>query len=143
MRSVTVAPPRATRSASRRSPATPRCGSSSASPKASKGPRFVPPTSFAGRLVPFKHSGVRHVRLIKTVHDQTDVTVPDDAWLIIDGGSPRASRWAVALALLFLGFTAWNVASVARVLARGPRSRDRRRRARSRGVIRAVEQALK
>ena len=61
---------------------------------------------------------MRHVGLIKTVHDQTDVTVPDDAWLIIDGGSPRASRWAVALALLFLGFTGWNVASVARVLAR-------------------------
>ena len=87
-------------------------------PEGFEGPRFVPPTSFAGRLVPFKTSGVRHVGLIKTVHDQTDVTVPDDAWLIIDGGSPRASRWAVALALLFLGFTAWNVASVARVLAR-------------------------
>lgn len=87
-------------------------------PEGFEGPRFVPPTSFAGRLVPFKHSGVRHVGLIKTVHDQTDVTVPDDAWLIIDGGSPRASRWAVALALLFLGFTGWNVASIARVLAR-------------------------
>ncbi len=87
-------------------------------PEGFEGPRFVPPTSFAGRLVPFKHSGVRHVGLIKTVNDQTDVTVPDDAWLIIDGGSPRASRWAVALALLFLGFTGWNVASIARVLAR-------------------------
>jgi hypothetical protein len=92
-------------------------------PEGFEGPRFVPPTSFAGRLVPFKTSGVRHVGLIKTVHDQTDVTVPDDAWLIIDGGSPRASRWAVALALLFLGFTAWNIASVARVLAR-VRDRD-------------------
>jgi hypothetical protein len=78
----------------------------------------VPPTSFAGRLVPFKSSGVRHVGLIKTVHDQTEITVPDDAWLIIDGGSPRASRWAVALSLLFLGFTAWNLASVVRILAR-------------------------
>ena len=87
-------------------------------PEGFEGPRFVPPTSFAGRLVPFKQSGVRHVGLIKTIHDQADVTVPDDAWLIIDGGSPRASRWAVALALLFLGFTGWNVASVARVLAR-------------------------
>ncbi|MEP7120339.1 MAG: hypothetical protein ABJE95_05495 [Byssovorax sp.] len=87
-------------------------------PEGFEGPRFVPPTSFAGRLVPFNRSGVRHVGLIKTVHDQTDIAVPDDAWLIIDGGSPRASRWAVALALLFLGFTGWNIASVARVLAR-------------------------
>lgn len=87
-------------------------------PEGFEGPRFVPPTSFAGRLVPFKSSGVRHVGLIKTVHDQTEVTVPEDAWLIIDGGSPRASRWAVALALLFLGFTAWNLASVVRILAR-------------------------
>ena len=87
-------------------------------PEGFEGPRFVRPTSFAGRLVPFKHSGVRHAGLIKTVHDQTEVTVPDDAWLIIDGGSPRASRWAVALSLLFLGFTAWNLVSVVRVLAR-------------------------
>jgi hypothetical protein len=87
-------------------------------PEGFEGPRFVPPTSFAGRLVPFKSSGVRHVGLIKTVHDQTEITVPDDAWLIIDGGSPRASRWAVALSLLFLGFTAWNLASVVRILAR-------------------------
>ena len=44
--------------------------------------------------------------------------MPDDAWLLIDGGSPRASRWAVALALLFIGFAGWNLASVARVLGR-------------------------
>jgi hypothetical protein len=97
-------------------------------PEGFEGPRFVPPTSFAGRLVPFNHSGVRHVGLLKTVHDRTEVTVPDDAWLLIDGGSPRASRWAVALAILFLGFTAWNLASVARVLARvRDRDRDRER----------------
>lgn len=95
-------------------------------PEGFEGPRFVPPTSFAGRLVPFARSGVRHVGLIKTVHDQTEVTVPDDAWLLIDGGSPRASRWAVALSLLFLGFTAWNLVSVARVLAR-VRDRERER----------------
>jgi len=87
-------------------------------PEGFEGPRFVPPTSFAGRLVPFNHAGVRHEGLLKTVHDQTEVAVPDDAWLLIDGGSPRASRWAVALAILFLGFTAWNLVSVARVLAR-------------------------
>ncbi len=46
------------------------------------------------------------------------VAVPDDAWLLVDGSSPRASRWAVALAALFAGFALWNLAGVARVLAR-------------------------
>jgi hypothetical protein len=93
-------------------------------PEGFEGPRFVPPTSFAGRLVPFPRAGVRHVGLMKAVHQQTDVPVPGEAWLLIDGSSPRASRWAVALAALFAGFAAWNVAGVARVLAR---VRDRER----------------
>ena len=87
-------------------------------PEGFEGPRFVPPTAFAGRLVPFRRAGVRHVGLIKAVEAQSDVKVPEGAWLLIDGGSPRASRWAVALALLFAGFAVWNVAGVARVLAR-------------------------
>jgi hypothetical protein len=87
-------------------------------PEGFEGPRFVPPTTFAGRLVPFRKAGVRHVGLIKAVRAQTEVTVPDDAWLLIDGSSPRASRWAVALAVLFTAFAAWNVAGLARVLSR-------------------------
>src|SRR6185503_9560364 len=87
-------------------------------PEGFEGPRFVPPTSFAGRLVPFARAGVRHTGLSRAVREQTDVTIPEDAWLLIDGGSPRASRWAVALLLLFVGFAAWNIASVARVLSR-------------------------
>jgi hypothetical protein len=92
-------------------------------PEGFEGPRFVPPTTFAGRLVPFQKAGVRHVGLIKAVHDQTEVTVPEGAWLLIDGSSPRASRWAVALAALFAGFALWNVAGAARVLSR-VRERD-------------------
>jgi hypothetical protein len=87
-------------------------------PEGFEGPRFVPPTVFAGRLVPFKKAGVRHVGLGGAVHEQTTSALPDDAWLLIDGGSPRASRWAIALALLFAGFSVWNLASVARVLSR-------------------------
>jgi hypothetical protein len=87
-------------------------------PEGFEGPRFVPPTTFAGRLVPFRKAGVRHVGLIKAVRSETEVAVPDEAWLLIDGGSPRASRWAVALAALFAGFAVWNVAGVVRVLSR-------------------------
>jgi hypothetical protein len=92
-------------------------------PEGFEGPRFVPPTTFAGRLVPFKQAGVRHGSLARAVREQTEVVIPDGAWLLIDGGSPRASRWAVALALIFVGFVVWNVAGVARVLSR-VRDRD-------------------
>jgi hypothetical protein len=87
-------------------------------PEGFEGPRFVPPTAFAGRLVPFRKAGVRHAGLVRSVREQTDVIVPADAWLLVDGSSPRASRWAVALLLVFSGFAAWNIAGVARVLSR-------------------------
>ena len=44
------------------------------------------------------------------------MTIPVDAWLLIDGSSPRASRWAIALAALFVAFAGWNLFGVARVL---------------------------
>jgi hypothetical protein len=56
---------------------------------------------------------------------QTDKTVPEGAWLLIDGSSPRASRWAVALVALFLGFAAWNIAGIVRVLGRVRDARER------------------
>lgn len=87
-------------------------------PEGFEGPRFVPPSSLAGRLVPFREAGIRHAGLVNAVRDQTEVRVPEGAWLLIDGSSPRASRWAVALAALFAGFAVWNLAGVARVLSR-------------------------
>lgn len=85
-------------------------------PEGFEGPRFVPPTKFAGRLVPMSKAGMRHVGLAKAVKDQTDVTIGPDAWILIDGSSPRASRWAIALAAMFVAFAAWNLFGVARVL---------------------------
>jgi hypothetical protein len=87
-------------------------------PEGFEGPRFVPPSSFAGRLVPFDQAGIRHLGLADSVRAQTDQRVPPGAWLLIDGASPRASRWAFALALLFVGFAAWNAVGIARVLRR-------------------------
>jgi hypothetical protein len=87
-------------------------------PEGFEGPRFVPPTVFAGRLVPFDSAGIRHAFLRKAVSDQTDAEVPEGAWLLIDGSSPRASRWAVALAALFVGFAGWNLVGVVRLLRR-------------------------
>jgi len=87
-------------------------------PEGFEGPRFVPPTNFAGRLVPFKQAGIRHARLPASVQSQTDLQVPADAWILIDGSSPRASRWAIALVLLFAGFSFWNLAGIVRILGR-------------------------
>lgn len=87
-------------------------------PEGFEGPRFVPPSNFAGRLVPFKQAGIRHARLPESVRAQTDLQVPNDAWVLIDGCSPRASRWAAALVMLFIGFSLWNVLGIVRVLGR-------------------------
>ena len=101
-------------------------------PEGFEGPRFVPPTAFAGRLVPFHKAGVRHVGLLKSVRAQTEVTVPDDAWLLIDGSSPAG----VALG----GGAGRALRRLRRVEPGGhgarplPRARrPRRRRARARG----------
>ncbi len=87
-------------------------------PEGFEGPRYVPPSAFAGRLVPFKRAGVRHAGLIDAVRRETNATVPDDAWLLVDGSSPRTARWAVALAALFGLFALWNLGGVARILTR-------------------------
>lgn len=85
-------------------------------PEGMEGPRFVPPATFAGRLAPMQDAGLRHAGLARSVHRETSTAVPEQSWVIIDGASPRASRWAVALFALFVFFAVWNVASVFRIL---------------------------
>lgn len=87
-------------------------------PEGFEGPRFIPPSSFAGRLVPLRDAGLRHASLRTAVEDRGGVQVPDDTWVLVDGSSPRASRWAAALAALFVGFSLWNVLSAVKLLAR-------------------------
>lgn len=99
-------------------------------PEGFEGPRFIPPSAFAGRLVPFADAGLRHGGLRGTVLDQTGKPVPPDAWILIDGSSPRASRWALALVALFLAFASWNAFGVVRLLMR---VRDRGEPAEARG----------
>lgn len=90
-------------------------------PEGFEGPRFVPPTTFAGRLVPLGEAGIRHAGLRGAVSDRGAggaIQVPDDAWLLVDGNSPRASRWALALVALLLAFAGWNLVGIARLLRR-------------------------
>ncbi|MFO0549131.1 MAG: hypothetical protein U0271_12140 [Polyangiaceae bacterium] len=87
-------------------------------PEGFEGPRFIPPTTFAGRLVPFSDAGLRHASLRGAVAEKGGVTVPPDAWILVDGSSPRASRWSLVLIALFVAFAGWNVFTVMRLLAR-------------------------
>jgi hypothetical protein len=87
-------------------------------PEGFEGPRFIPPSSFAGRLVPLSDAGLRHQSLRGAVADKTGTTIPPDAWVLIDSSSPRASRWALAMVVILLGFAAWNVVSIVRLLSR-------------------------
>jgi hypothetical protein len=85
-------------------------------PEGMEGPRFIPPTTFAGRLSPIQSAGLRHAGLARSVHAQTSVVIPADAWVLVDGASPRASRWAVALFALFGFFAFWNVFNTLRIV---------------------------
>jgi hypothetical protein len=87
-------------------------------PEGFEGPRFIPPATFAGRLVPMSEAGLRQWMLRTDVKEKTGTRVPDDAWLLIDSTSPRASRWALLMTLLLLGFAAWNAVGIVRLLAR-------------------------
>jgi hypothetical protein len=78
--------------------------------------RFVPPTSFAGRLVRFDAAGPRHRGLGGAITELTGTQIPKDAWLLVDGEAPGHARWAVALVVLFAAFAAWNALAIARLV---------------------------
>ena len=87
-------------------------------PAGEENARYVPKSSFAGRLVPFSRVGPRHRGLTAAVAEATGVPVPSVAWLLIDGEPPSNARWAVGLVALFLAFALWNVGAIARLLRR-------------------------
>lgn len=80
--------------------------------------RWEPPRSFSGRLVRFHATGPRHRGLASAIAATTDQSVPDKAWLLVDGEAPSASRWSAALAIMFLAFAIWNVGAIAKLVRR-------------------------
>lgn len=84
-------------------------------PEGMEGPKFAPPTIFAGRLVPLHSAGIRHLGLAGSVEAAGLGSVPADALLLVDGASPRASRWSLALTALFAYFAAWNAVGLLRL----------------------------
>ncbi len=86
-------------------------------PAGAEGERYVPPSSFTGRLVRFDDVGPRH-RGLKSAIESRGQRVPAGAWLLVNGEAPGDARWAVRLTALFACFAAWNLYAVARLLRR-------------------------
>jgi hypothetical protein len=78
--------------------------------------RWVPPSSFSGRLVRFETAGPRHRGLADAVRETTGKDVPKGAWLLVDNAAPSDARWAVLLVGLFAIFAAWNLFATVKLL---------------------------
>ena len=78
--------------------------------------RFVPPSQFTGRLMKFDGGGPKLRGLANAVRDATGLAVPAGSWLLAEGDSPSGSRWAVLLVMMFMGFAAWNVVVIGKLL---------------------------
>jgi hypothetical protein len=78
--------------------------------------RFVPPSSFVGRLVPVSHGGVRLSQLGRAIDEAGRPPLPSDAWLLIDGEAPATTRWTLGVAMLLFGFVVFNVVGLRRLL---------------------------
>lgn len=87
-------------------------------PSGLEGPRFVPPTSFVGRLMPLDSGGLRYGALADAVTDAGVGSVPPGAWLLVDGEAPATTRWSLGLVALFLGFAGFGAFGLARLLGK-------------------------
>ncbi len=79
-------------------------------------PRFVPPSSFVGRLVPMSEAGLRYSGLPEAVEHASRSRIPDHAFLLVDGEAPSTMRWAIGLLLLFVGFASFNLFGLYRLV---------------------------
>jgi hypothetical protein len=78
--------------------------------------RYVPPSSFVGRLVPISQGGVRLSQLDSAVAAAGRPALPGDAWLLIDGEAPATTRWTLGVGMLLLGFAAFTAVGLLRLL---------------------------
>ncbi len=85
-------------------------------PAGSENVRYVPPAQFTGRLVRFDGGGPKHRGLASAVRDATGQEIPAGSWLLVEGESPSGSRLAVLLCAMFVGFAAWNLLVIAKLL---------------------------
>jgi hypothetical protein len=75
--------------------------------------RFIPPSSFVGRLVPLSEAGLGYESLANLAGGPMP-----DAWLLLDGQSPAGTRWVFGVLLVLLGFVGFSAFGLYRVLRR-------------------------
>jgi hypothetical protein len=85
-------------------------------PAGAESNRFVPKAEFAGRLVRFADTGLRHRGLRRAIEERTGQKVGDGAYLIVDGQTPGDSRAYALLWLMFVSFAAWNVGAIVKLV---------------------------
>lgn len=78
--------------------------------------RFLPPSSFVGRLIPMSQAGLRYSHVVEAIRETAVAPVPSDAWLLVDGEAPSTTRWVLGLMGLFIGFAAFNLWGLLRLL---------------------------
>lgn len=78
--------------------------------------RYLPPSSFVGRLVPIAQGGVRLSQLDSAVAAAGRPALPGDAWLLIDGEAPATTRWTLGVGMLLIGFAAFTAVGLLRLL---------------------------
>lgn len=78
------------------------------------GPRFVPPSLVAGRLVRVSDLGVRFRGVKAEMAELGGGTA--SGWVLVDGEDPYTMGWVLALEALLISFAAFNLLSLARLL---------------------------
>jgi hypothetical protein len=74
----------------------------------------APPVTFVGRLLPIKSIAFGFGGLRRSM--ETGGSISADAWVLVDGATPVASHWTVALAAMLALFAAYNLVMIARIL---------------------------
>ena len=87
-------------------------------PSDADGERFVAPGAFFGRLLPADEAGLRYGALPGAVLEAGKPALAPGSWLLIEGESPANTRWVLGLALLLLGFAAFNLLGIVRLARR-------------------------
>lgn len=75
--------------------------------------RFIPPSSFVGRLVRLSEAGLGYESLTELANGPSP-----DAWVLLDGQSPAGTRWVFGVLLVLLGFVGFSGFGLYRVLKR-------------------------
>ncbi|MBI4955520.1 MAG: hypothetical protein HY908_26095 [Myxococcales bacterium] len=80
-------------------------------------PRYLPPESLSGRLVPASGLGLRY-RGVASALERAGAT--PDTWVLVEGHDPDSARWVFLLFVASAGFGLWGLAAALRILRRIP-----------------------